>query len=337
MNKAKFSLGKTSQLLVLAVGLTVSSAAMADAIIYNTGNAATATVALGVKNLGQLNTRTGNIAANASATGLSSKIGGGWYDATAPGCLCEGWGVAASGVAGYANEALGTANLTDLGFASTSSTATSRVSLTSMPGLKVTHAYKPSAASDLFEAVVTITNDTAAAVTDVRYRRVMDWDIPFDEFNEYVTIRGTGTTTDLLYSSDQGFATGNPLGSRGTDIGGCGITTDFTDCGPDDHGALFDFGFGGLAVGESREFSIFYGASVNESAALASLATVSAELFSLGQESGDPTGGTPRTYIFGFAGVGGVPPIETPEPSILALIGIGLIGMVANRRRQRKA
>ena len=62
--------------------------AKADAVIYNTGSAATGTVALGVVDFGQLNTSVGNIAANAGATGLAAKFAdGSWRDATSPGCL----------------------------------------------------------------------------------------------------------------------------------------------------------------------------------------------------------------------------------------------------------
>lgn len=342
MKKTNFSINKAAQLLCLTVGLTVSSSAMAGAIIYNTGDATTATVALGVNDLGHLNVTTGNIAANASATGLSTKMTDpvtgveGWYDATSPGCLCEGWGVAASGVSGYANEALGTANLTLDSFTSTSSTATSAVHLTSMAGLSVTHEYQVSASTNLFEAVVTITNNSLVTMTDTRYRRVMDWDIPFNEFSEYVTIQGTATTTDLLASSNNGFASSDPLSGGVVDLFGCGINVDFVDCGTSDHGALFDFGFGDLLAGESITFSIFYGAAANEADALSALGTVGAELFSLGQESGDPLGGTPATFIFAFSGVGGEPIIPTPEPGMLALMGIGLAA-VAVRRRKRQA
>ena len=34
----------------------------------------------------------GNIATNASYTGIAYKMSGAWKDATTPGCLCEGWG-----------------------------------------------------------------------------------------------------------------------------------------------------------------------------------------------------------------------------------------------------
>jgi len=348
-NPINFSLRAAPRAIGLALalgGMAVSTTAMsAGAIIYNTGDSTTATVALGVNDLGHLNTRDGDITVNASATGVAAFIEGGadgtgWYDATSPGCLCEGWGVAASGVSGYASvDSGGISNLTLDSFTADSSSATSKVFLTSMPDLKVTHAYAPSASLDVFEAKVTIENTSAATMTDLRYRRAMDWDIPFTEFNEYVTIGGTGTTADLLASSDNGFATPDPLGGGISDLAGCGINTDFVDCGPSDHGAVFDFGFGDLAAGESKTFSIFYGASVDEAAAFAALGDIGAELFSFGQESGDPKGGTPRTYIFAFSGVGGSvivpPPVKTPEPGMLALLGMGLFGLVASRRRRK--
>ena len=324
---------------IASLGLAFSGAASADAIIYNTGDATTATVALGVNDEGHLNVIPG-ISENAdsgSATGLAFKIGGLWQDATSPGCLCEGWGVAANGIGTSANEFLGIVGLTVDSFASTTSTATSMTSMTALPGLTVEHVYQPSASSALFEAVVTITNSTGAEATDVRYTRAMDWDIPFDEFNEYVTIIGTGTTTDLLYSDDNGFSDTNPLALR-SPLGGCGTTVDFTDCGPQDHGALFDFGFGKISDGTSKTFSIFYGAAASESAALAALGTIGAELYSFGQESGDPTGGTPATFIFAFKGVGGdvlePPPGDVPVPGTLALFALGLLGL---RRSMKKA
>ena len=326
---------------VILASITLSGNAFADAIIFNTGVESTATVALGVKDYGQLNTSLGNIADNADATGLAAKFSDGtWQDATSPGCLCEGWGVAANDLGASANVASGgVTGLSLTSFSSTGSTATSVVTMTSLPGLEVTHAFQTSASADLFEAVVTIKNTTGATATDVRYTRAMDWDIPTDEFNEYVTIQGTATTSTLLYSSDDGFASTNPFASR-SDLNGCGVTTDFVDCGPDDHGAIFDFGFGDLADGEELTFSIFYGAADSELDALDALSLVGPELFSLGQESGDPVGGTPKTYIFAFSGVGGsviIPPKDVPEPSVIALIGLGLAGMGAVSRRRRKA
>lgn len=289
---------------------------------------------LGVNDEGHLNVPDLlGVTLNTSDTGLTFQ----GNDATSPGCLCEGWGVAVNGTdsmyATVDNDFPGVSNVTLDSFGSDASSATSVVTMTSMPGLTVTHAYAPSAAGNVFEAVVTIANNTGADVTDVRYTRAMDWDIAPDEFNEFVTIGGTDAD-NLLFSSDNGFATPDPLDVGGRiDIGGCPISADFTDCGPTDHGALFDFGFGDLADGEELSFSIFYGGAEDEAGAIAALATIGAELFSFGQWSGDPMGGTPATYLFAFTGVGGDPVVGVPAPSSLLLMGLGLIAPALRRRK----
>ena len=75
------------------------------AIIYDTLDPASASIALGVNPQGHLNTSLpSNIVRNSSATGIARKIRAVktftgytgqdvWLDATSPGCLCEGWGV----------------------------------------------------------------------------------------------------------------------------------------------------------------------------------------------------------------------------------------------------
>ncbi|WP_243360746.1 PEP-CTERM sorting domain-containing protein [Fundidesulfovibrio terrae] len=327
---------------VFAIGWC--SVALAGAFIFSPDGS----IALGVNDQGHLNTSSGvaGLPSNASALGIAYKFPDGSYrDATAPGCLCEGWGVSANNAAsGYANVSTdGVQNLTVQSFTSSATNITSVVTLTSLPDLKVTQAYSPTAAvpNSLFVDHVTIQNTGASALTDVKYVRVMDWDIPPTEFSEFVTIKGTATTTLLELSHDNGFATANPLGATAALTSGT-TNTDFTDVGPSDHGAYFRFNFGTLAAGDSYSFDIFYGAAATESAALAALGLVGTELYSLGQSSttGGPTLGTPATFMFAFKGVGGSiiipPPSAVPEPTTLLLLGGGVVAMLA-RRRSRKA
>ncbi|MEX1229007.1 MAG: PEP-CTERM sorting domain-containing protein [Planctomycetaceae bacterium] len=339
--------------------LLPGNTADAAAVIFNTGSSATASIALGVNDEGHLNVADPDTStASSSGTGevgLAFKFldDGLFYDATSPGCLCEGWGVSAtytgdaSAHSGYANVSTdGVVNLTLDSFATdaaagTGSFATSSVHLGSLTGLKVTQSYAVATnTSDLFKNTVTITNDTDSTLNDVRYVRVMDWDVPHTEFDEFVTINGTGTTTLLEESDNNGFSSADPLAAV-TSFGQNNV--DFFDVGPDDHGAYFRFNFGSLAAGDSYTFDIFYGAAATETLANAAIVAESIELYSLGQSTtvaGGPANFAP-TFVFGFKGVGGIiidPPPVVPEPSTmaLALLGLGGLAAVARRRRNRK-
>ncbi|MDP9352305.1 MAG: M4 family metallopeptidase [Chloroflexota bacterium] len=238
-------------------------------------------------------------------------------EAISPGCHCEGWGAAdaISGATGYANASRGIMNVTPVGFSSSATTAQSVVNVGNT--LQVTHDYHPlpiPQTPNLYEGTVTIRNISDATVRP-RYRRVMDWDVEPTPFNEYVTIE-TGTSTALLYSSDDGFATANPLAGPSSIL----FNGEATDSGPTDHGALFDFGFADLAPGAEVSFNIYYGAAATEKEALTALASVRAEVYSLGQPNtaDGATLGTPNTFIFGFTGVGGGPAVDTTPPTTSA-------------------
>jgi len=257
-------------------------------------------------------------------------------ESTAPGCLCEGWGMAdaGSGLTGSANQDIGAANLTVDSFSAPSATraiSTVTISDPSLPGysMQVTHDYQPSGLSpNLYEATVTVKNTGTQPITDLRYRRAMDWDIDPTAFDEWVT--NQGTSPQLLFSSDDGFASTDPLAGPSyidsETVCGPGYTgaCQFTDLGsggtfpgvdvPDDHGGLFDFGFGSLAVNESKTFKVYYGAAPSEAAAQSALAAGGAQVYSLGESNcgGDSvdtcfdegtagvTQGKPATFMFGF-------------------------------------
>lgn len=308
----------------------VAAPAMASAIITN------GTIGLGVDDEGQLNIGSSNRSAGGTFSYGLRDIATNW-EATAQGCLCEGWGAAVAGTATtvFANNSRGT-SATLVSFASTASTATSIVTSVGGGALTVSHVYAPSASALLYQVEVTMTNTSGADFTSATlYRRVMDWDIEPTPFNEYSTIQGGAGATNVLFTSNDGFANSNPLLGPSS----IGATGDFVDSGPRDHGALFDFTFGALKAGESQKLTVFYGAAPTEASALAALGLVGAEVYSFGQSSRDRLGGAPglRTFIFGFKGVGGtVVPGAVPESStwMMMIAGFGIAGMSLRSRRR---
>lgn len=266
------------------------------------------TVLLAVNPTGELNTSD----ATGSAAGPGD-AGLGYLptnnDSTSPGCLCEGWGVADPtsrvwGGANLAEEGAGGTNLVLESFDWTDAMATSVVLVTDdedQPYFRVTHEYIPSAETpNLYQVNVTIENLSGQPIATVQYRRVMDWDVEPTAFSEFVTI-DRGSASALTYVSDDGFASSNPLSGPSSILG----EGNMTDSGPSDHGALFDFSFGGLDVGGTISFVIFYGAAADQAGAEAALAAVGAEAYSFGQTADDPEGGSPNTFIFAFGKVGG--------------------------------
>jgi hypothetical protein len=225
------------------------------------------------------------------------------------GCFCEGWGVAdvTTNTSGWANEDWGgTGGIELIEFDKIFDTALSRVRVSDK--LEVTHDVRPADGTQfLYEFEVSIRN-ISSQPTDIRYRRTIDWDIdpdPLSEnrtapFREYVTIDAFGgqPVPVLAFSSNDGFADPDPLAGP-TDDGEVGF---FTDAGPYDHGALFDFDFGSLAPGASRTFYLYYGAAPSRGDALTALGIVGAHVYSFGQtynvDMSVNNSGT--TFIFAF-------------------------------------
>ena len=148
----------------------------------------------------------------------------------------------------------------------------------------------------------------------------------------FTTIGGLPATAVLLASNSEPFGDPDPFAAR---FGGS--TGNFTDVGPFDHGAVFDFGFGALLDGASKSFEIFYGAAGSEAAAFAALGVVGAEVYSFGNAN---CGGLPcdETFIFAFKGVGGdpIPPIPLPGAAWLLVGGLVSLGAFGAKRRTAK-
>ncbi len=319
-----------------AVAAGLASTAMAAAIISN------GTVTLGVDNFGQLNVAGGTASPVTGTTSVGLRYVPTGNEATSHGCLCEGWGVGIGGTAigGSANNDDGVSGLSLTSFTSDATTATSVVSVGG-GALEVTHAYAPAAETpNLYRVTVTIKNTSGADIANLLYRRTFDWDVEPTTFNELVTIGGTVGATAVLKATNNGFCSSDVFSACNT-LGGAPVG-DITDLGPFDHGANFDFDFGPLAAGESFSFEIFYGADLTERGILSALASVGAEIFSLGQCSSDAAGtgaGGCNTFAFGFKGVGGKPidPDPIPVPAALPIFLMGLAGLGAVRRRRKTA
>ncbi|MCA0753619.1 DUF11 domain-containing protein [Paenibacillus sp. N4] len=250
-------------------------------------------------------------------------------EATANGCLCEGWGVAnadaATGIfTASANLDFGIDNLVVLpGTGVTNNSGQSQpdsvgsafrsVVRDGDSRVEVTHDFNPSAVTaNLYAVTVTIRNTGTDPIGDLRYRRVMDWDVPPTIFNEWVRIH-VGNAAGLMLATTDGFESADPLSSPGPDNVGSPPTTltpgspDYFG-GPDDQGALFDFAFGSLAPGRALRFTIFYGAAANESEAFLTLSLVEAEVYSLGyptDANDQPATNGPNVFIFAFTGITG--------------------------------
>lgn len=264
-------------------------------------------VQLGVNRSGSLNAPGGEPSSGTGTTDVGLRYLPTRAEATAPGCLCEGWGAAdnITAVSGWADEAMGpTFGLVIESFFADSQTATSVtrvVDPNNAPIFRVTHYYHPSITPNLYQVDVTISNISQSA-TELLYRRVMDWDVEPTAFMEYSTII-KGDSTNLVFTCNDGFSIPDPL----SDPFFNGASGTFVDFGPTDQGALFDFNFGFLQPGEAKSFRTYYGAAGNEIDALKAITQVGAEAYSFGQPStmDGPTLGTPNTFIFAFGGIGG--------------------------------
>jgi hypothetical protein len=319
-------------LLAVTAATLLALAAPAGAVTVTNG-----TVTLGVNPQGDLNDTAAGIGLTYNATG---------NDSTISGLPAEGWGAGSAGAfVGVANEYVGNSGYaTPVSFTSNATSAVSSVDILrgDTHALRLRQDFHPSPTTpNLYEITTTLTNLTSAPLADVRYERVMDWDIEPTATEEYVTInRGNPAPANLIYSDDNGFSDNNPFtftAEGDPPLDDTTINASYVDKGPSDHGARFTFSFGTLAGGESKQFFLYYGAAGTEADANAAVSAAALEMFSYGQPSttDGPTLGTPNTFIWGFRAVGGrpvIPPTLTLDPASGSAPAGGSTGVTATLR-----
>lgn len=307
-----------SSIKKLAAGIALATVATGawSAAVLDTGS-----VRMGVTDSGAL-----------GYAGVGLSLTGGPGDAITPGCLCEGWGAASNGLGAYSYAGGGSTlriASSSLVAGATPDQAVSTVMLTT--GMRVTHTYSSAAGGALFRVNVSLENTTGANMTDVRYARTLDWDVPpghfSDDFTSIYAGSPTGPAGDVLHTSFDPFAVPNPMLLRDYTYGGPADASSYDHTG--DLGAYFVLGFGDLAAGASREFTTYIGAAFTTAALLDAFADVGIEAYSYSFDDSRTA-----TYGWGFGDIGLPPVFTVAEPSSLALLGLGLAGLGFVRRKK---
>jgi Subtilase family len=220
-------------------------------------------------------------------------------DAVAPGCYCEGWGIADvdNWRSAYTNQASGTRGVTPDSYNVFAEGDGVLVATQTDISLKVLHAYTKTSVPGIYRVDVEIHNTGTSATGNLVYRRVVDWDVPPTTFNEYVSSTGS-SAPGVRFVSDDGFASSDPLTGPTTLV----ATGDFADSGPTDHGTLLDINVGTLDAGAFRLVTFYYGAGPDETRVKAAMVSLGAGTYSIGKPSTEPSpaSGSPNTFVLGY-------------------------------------
>jgi len=241
------------------------------------------------------------------------------YDPIQPGTPREAWGVSAGAAAGTADPFFaGTSNITansavfGAGSASISTFLNNGADI-----LRIDQAYN-FAADNVLRIDTTVTNVSGSSQA-VRFARHVDWDILPSQFFENSSVPAPAGLVSA--ASCGGFENPNPLVAFGYSCSIPGTT------GPGDLGGALVMNLGTLTNGEAFSFSVFHAISQTGQ----SSADLAAQLAGLGSTYTITGYGVGDTYSAAL----GVAPV--PEPGSLILLGSGIVGLVARRRRQNQA
>jgi len=207
-----------------------------------------------------------------------------------------------------------------------SASPSSASSLVAVGDLLVAQVYRPHVGvPDVYDDRITLTNNNlTSALPGVQYRRVMSWGSS-DSGNDLTTQSVNTLPNPPGYPS-------SPVPPQLVKAGAVGSSTcpdpvtPWNGCmGPpstaaplhhacyNDVAMVWDFGFGTLAPGQNVTFTLFYGGAANETAALADVAAVNAQVYDLSHSWNDPRGER-VTFLMAFGGLP-VPPTPPPPPA----------------------
>lgn len=168
------------------------------------------------------------------------------------------------------------------------------------PKILVKHLFRPSAAADLMEIEISITNKFSRKFS-FQYVRLVGWDIHptrqslLTHLGVEDTIKTRGALTELASIDGYDFVYNNQ---------------DATDFGPGNFSSSIGFHFNYIAPGQTVSFRMYYGLSSGMSAVNESLSQVKAEMAILAKPA-NSTDGLPYTYIMAFNDI--AVPILTPS------------------------
>lgn len=248
-----------------------------------------------------------------------------------PGTPRDSWGIASSAGSAYADyQNFGTAGITGTSITPGLNSATAISMLAN--GIQLTQTYN-FFAPNILSIQEFITNTTNAAISNVIFRRNVDFDVPPTAFNENI-FGVLGSNSAVVGNSNNGFENPDPTNPFTSQCGAsCNLVGDL--------GVGIDLGLGTINAGSSATFAYYYGINqpgqnlnglFSQAQGLGLNYLIGAQSSENGQYPGLGSGS-------GFLGVSSIGTIAgaVPEPATwgLMILGFGFVG--AGLRRANHA